>query len=418
MKVLEPENDNGNVEYKRHLSSQDIYINSSRFHQLVTQMKFRVSEGNGLAIYYLGIEDNGYSYNLSKVEKIISMKNLKKIVKYLDYQIGKVIFNKYYIKIEIKEKKIFPEFNVLILGPSNSGKTTLLAYLLKNKRDNEKCKARMFILNHKHELEDGKTSSYTYLSTNHNNKRIVFIDTPGDSNKKNNGKRDKVLLNIRYDLIIMCQSKEKWDLSDLYYYYAIFNKIPILKLNLFDSNCIINLVKPKDRLDYLDLIISKIKEQNNNCDFYFNLVQTFPHPDLGVILSGYLEGSEIEVNNKYYWNGEQEMLVKSIHYNGVPVQKINGNKCISITLDNLSEKIKNGFISSIKIKPVKQVKLIFYYVSDLEILDYNKLTVLIKNQKINLTKETNYYLSEENIYYNSLFIFNQNNYLALGKIIF
>lgn len=48
---LEPESDEGNVEYKLRLKDPS----TMRFQQLVTQMKFRLSEGNGECFYYLGM---------------------------------------------------------------------------------------------------------------------------------------------------------------------------------------------------------------------------------------------------------------------------------------------------------------------------------------------------------------------------
>ena len=66
--MFPPENHNGNIEYKRHLCSNEIDINDEnnlRFQQLVTQLKYRLNEGDGIAIYYLGVNDNGTIYNLS-----------------------------------------------------------------------------------------------------------------------------------------------------------------------------------------------------------------------------------------------------------------------------------------------------------------------------------------------------------------
>jgi len=47
--------DQGNVEYKLHL----INPSSTRFARLVTQMKWRLLEGGGQAIYELGVADSG-----------------------------------------------------------------------------------------------------------------------------------------------------------------------------------------------------------------------------------------------------------------------------------------------------------------------------------------------------------------------
>ena len=52
----------------------------------------------------------------------------------------------------------------MILGTQNSGKTTLIGVLLNNKLDDGKGSARLKVLNHKHEVMTGVTSSLTYTS--------------------------------------------------------------------------------------------------------------------------------------------------------------------------------------------------------------------------------------------------------------
>lgn len=53
--VLERENDEGNVEYKLKL----LKPSAQRFEQLVTQLKFRLEEGGGEALYEIGVADDG-----------------------------------------------------------------------------------------------------------------------------------------------------------------------------------------------------------------------------------------------------------------------------------------------------------------------------------------------------------------------
>ena len=52
---LPPEVEEGNIEYKRQLCSLSRY----RFQQLQSQMKWRVEEGRGTAIYLIGVDDDG-----------------------------------------------------------------------------------------------------------------------------------------------------------------------------------------------------------------------------------------------------------------------------------------------------------------------------------------------------------------------
>lgn len=52
----------------------------------------------------------------------------------------------------------------MILGTRKSGKTTLIGVLLNNKLDDGKGSARLKVLNHKHEVMTGVTSSLTYTA--------------------------------------------------------------------------------------------------------------------------------------------------------------------------------------------------------------------------------------------------------------
>lgn len=67
-------------------------------------------------------------------------------------------------KLIIKKKlleKIQLELKIMLIGTKGSGKTTLLGVLLTNKLDDGSGSARVKILNHKHEVMTGETSSLT-----------------------------------------------------------------------------------------------------------------------------------------------------------------------------------------------------------------------------------------------------------------
>lgn len=53
--VVEPEKENGNIEYKRLLHK----CTAARLERLKTQMSFRLDEGNGTCMYRVGVEDDG-----------------------------------------------------------------------------------------------------------------------------------------------------------------------------------------------------------------------------------------------------------------------------------------------------------------------------------------------------------------------
>ena len=62
----------GNVEYKLKLVNPSAY----RFEHLVTQMKWRLEEGQGEAIYEIGVEDSGMLAGLTEEEMAASIKTL------------------------------------------------------------------------------------------------------------------------------------------------------------------------------------------------------------------------------------------------------------------------------------------------------------------------------------------------------
>ena len=67
----------GNKEYKRKIlftKNHNKMIEKRR-----TQMLYRLYEGNGIAYYFLGVEDNGQPHGISLSELLITIQNLKEI---------------------------------------------------------------------------------------------------------------------------------------------------------------------------------------------------------------------------------------------------------------------------------------------------------------------------------------------------
>ena len=55
MHKLDIEQYYGNIEYKQELSNMDL----NKIQKYATQMKYRLQEGDGSAIYYIGVQDDG-----------------------------------------------------------------------------------------------------------------------------------------------------------------------------------------------------------------------------------------------------------------------------------------------------------------------------------------------------------------------
>ena len=427
--MFPPENHNGNIEYKRHLCSNEIDINDEnnlRFQQLVTQLKYRLNEGDGFAIYYLGVNDNGTIYNLTNEEKNNSLKVLKKMILKLNGKITKLIYNTDYIQVIIKDyvsSLVLTEKRVLLLGDTGSGKTTFLSYLIKNKMDTEFCEARLFILNHKHELETGRTSSFNYQYKNHNNKKIVFFDTPGELNNKI---RNKILLSINFDLIIFFDKPNQiWNKKELYIKYADNLSIPYISINLFNIKSDINLIDPMNNSNMLKIIEKnfKNKEENKNMNVKFYLLQSYPHIELGWILSGYLSSGKLIVGQNIFWYDDNKVEVKinSIYVNNTPVQNISAPVTVTITLNNIRDinnKPRYGFLSNKNYHPINDINLKWIFYNDKKILEEPDITINVMNQNINLKKnKNNYKINQVFNIKEKYFIYEKNNYFGYGIII-
>jgi GTPase len=103
---LPSENNNGNIEYKWKLCN----IKEDKINHLTSQMLYRLTEGNGYAKYYIGVQDNGNTDGIKRDELTITFYNLLECCKLInatvtEYKIYTQYNNKYcmYIKYNIDE---------------------------------------------------------------------------------------------------------------------------------------------------------------------------------------------------------------------------------------------------------------------------------------------------------------------------
>jgi len=185
MDILPPESEEDNIEYKRLLSYDS--IDNLRIDSLVTQMRWRVKEGSGIAYYYLGVNDNGTIYGLDELAAKETLHVFKQIVKLAQVEIASICKiksnTKTYYKATIKEKCVIrPEIRVIVVGPENSGKTTFVSGLVHKQPDNGHGYLRNMLLTHKHELYSGKSNSINIKTIEDLELNLVytFIDTPAN----------------------------------------------------------------------------------------------------------------------------------------------------------------------------------------------------------------------------------------------
>ena len=158
---LPPENDVGNEEYKWKL----VDLTEQQLNHRVTQLQYRLNEGNGEAIYRIGYLDNGEAKGISDDEMHESIETMRKVVASLSSCSMEVIEIKagtatIHIK-QIKNSCRIPTSRIAIAGNVSSGKSTLLAVISKGVKDDGKGAARNQIFQHNHEFRSGHTSSIT-----------------------------------------------------------------------------------------------------------------------------------------------------------------------------------------------------------------------------------------------------------------
>ncbi|KAH7639080.1 gtp-binding protein 2-like protein [Dermatophagoides farinae] len=179
--ILPPEQEQGNVEYKLKL----INPSPNRLEHLVTQMKWRLEEGDGEAIYEIGVEDNGGLKGLTEDEISSSLQTLHMMADKINASVSitqeKLIEstrndNNPRKALEVLVKKIpadrqAVEIRISVLGNVEAGKSSLLGVLTQGELDNGKGRARLNLFRHRHEIRSGRTSSI--------NKEILGFDNRG-----------------------------------------------------------------------------------------------------------------------------------------------------------------------------------------------------------------------------------------------
>eukprot|EP00762_Andalucia_godoyi_P004198 ANDGO_05548.mRNA.1 GTP-binding protein AGP-1 len=161
---LPAEDDDGHVEYKRHL----VNPTAKRLSHLTTQLKFRLSEGKGEAFYEIGVDDNGFPRGLSEDELKLSLETLEKmaaslscktlVVSIRDGHEGKVAE----ILVRNVADDAYVDLKVAVVGNVDAGKSTFIGVLTRGALDNGRGASRLYVFTHRHEIETGRTSAVSH----------------------------------------------------------------------------------------------------------------------------------------------------------------------------------------------------------------------------------------------------------------
>ena len=173
---MEPENEDGNVEYKLKLDKSS----DDRIKELTSQMRYRCEQGEGECFYNLGVEDNGTLFGLTDEEYEETIKILNIIAEKNNYSVQILTKtpvkskNKNVYEVLIRENNSkYIDIKVCVAGNVDASKSTTIACLVTGQLDNGRGLSRMSVFNYVHELKTGRTSSISHEILGYDHKGAV-----------------------------------------------------------------------------------------------------------------------------------------------------------------------------------------------------------------------------------------------------
>lgn len=162
---MEPENAEGNVEYKLKITDKD----DNRIEKLASQMRYRCNEGNGECIYNIGVRDNGELEGISQDDYDKTVETLNIMAKKNNYSVTllskvQASYEKYVYEVLIREKveNSYIDIKVAVAGNVDAAKSTTIGTLISGKNDNGRGLTRSQVFNYIHEIQSGRTSSVAH----------------------------------------------------------------------------------------------------------------------------------------------------------------------------------------------------------------------------------------------------------------
>lgn len=366
-----PENHDGNVEYKWRLDTK----NDLGVKKLTTQMMWRLNEGyenTGIkeAHYLLGVYDNGNLGKLTEEELQNTINVFKDSIKSYNIEIQKEFIR--YIKdsyvyyaliIQNDILNIIKEKNVIIIGDSQSGKTTLISNICYD------ANIRDHVLKHEHEKINGITTDIKKEIIGIKNDKIInYVDYSGwDEVAKNSDYiiniYDIPVINLKtiinYILGIMPEhmiiiSKYK-EYSDDVNFYIDFCKFYKVSYNVIKSNDILNYDKKFFTDVFINIHTIHTDYMIDNTESIFRINDYYDIPERGYIVSGIQKNNYFSVGDICFLNILDEVYkikIKSIHKKNINFKSINYGESGSINFELIDKSVKikltkNAYITNI-----------------------------------------------------------------------
>ncbi|EDQ88618.1 uncharacterized protein MONBRDRAFT_26245 [Monosiga brevicollis MX1] len=153
----------GNTEYKLKL----VNVTSQRLTHLITQMRWRLAEGDGECVYQIGVADDGTVQGLQEHDLAASLETLALMAEKAGAHIttihsrlsfdGSGMVAEVHLR-RVREEQHFLDVRLALVGDSGVGKSTLIGVLGSGILETELGAARLNIFRHNHEMLTGRTS--------------------------------------------------------------------------------------------------------------------------------------------------------------------------------------------------------------------------------------------------------------------
>lgn len=174
-----PESEEGNIEYKFLIKDVDL-------DHLAGQMRRRLMEGGGEAVYIIGVSDDGKPLGLGEEELEEALAAIRRaaerinavayLVRLGDGVRGKVA--EVLIRNKAGEDKPPPVIHVVVIGNVDAGKSTLVGVLVTGRLDDGRGSARAYAARFKHEVLTGRTSAVSTRLLGFRGYEAVNADLP------------------------------------------------------------------------------------------------------------------------------------------------------------------------------------------------------------------------------------------------
>lgn len=172
-----------NIEFKENLE-MEYHLKKDRIQRLASQMKYRMEKGDGEAVYFLGVDDDGNLVGLTDDKMDESLFVLEKVAHSIDAKINDIqkqdAGEGTVAKVLVGKKNSQQKKHLLVgvVGHVDHGKSTLVGTLTSGSLDNGSGRTRIYLDVQKHEIERGLSADLSFAVYGFREGKPVRITNP------------------------------------------------------------------------------------------------------------------------------------------------------------------------------------------------------------------------------------------------